>query len=60
MKTALIGKFTHISGGIRGGENCNPYTQKSKSHKEFFQLGAEAWNVIPQTLRVCESVKKIL
>ncbi|KAL5248062.1 hypothetical protein ACHWQZ_G017289 [Mnemiopsis leidyi] len=54
----FIGKFTYISGGSRGGENCNLYTQKSKSHKEFFYLGAKAWNVIPQTLRACESVKK--
>ena len=54
----FIGKFTYISGGSRGGENCNLYTQKSKSHKEFFYLGAKAWNVIPRTLRASESVKK--
>ena len=54
----FIGKFTYISGGSRGGENCNLYTQKSKSHKEFFYLGAKAWNIIPQTLRASESIKK--
>ena len=53
----FVGKFSYISGGSRGGENCNLYTQKSKSHKEFFYLGAKAWNVVPQTLRVSESVK---
>ena len=53
----FIGKFSYISGGSRGGENCNLYTQKSKSHKEFFYLGAKAWNVVPQTLRASESVK---
>ena len=53
----FIGKFTYISGGSRGGENCNLYTQKSKSHKEFFYLGAKSWNIIPQKLRTSDSVK---
>ena len=53
----FIGKFTYISGGSRGGENCNLYTQKSKSHKEFFYLGAKSWNAIPQKLRTSDSVK---
>ena len=53
----FIGKFSYISGGSRGGENCNLYTKKSKSHKEFFYLGAKAWNAVPQTLRSSESVK---
>ncbi|KAL5252090.1 hypothetical protein ACHWQZ_G015036 [Mnemiopsis leidyi] len=54
----FIGKFIYISGGSRGGESCNLYTQKSKSHKEFFYLGAKAWNIIPQTLRASQSIKK--
>lgn len=54
----FIGKFTYISGGSRDGENCNLYTQKSRSHKEFFYLGAKAWNIIPQTLRASESIEK--
>ena len=53
----FIGKFSYISGGSRHGENCNLYTQKSKSHKEFFYLGAKAWNTIPQTLRATESIE---
>ena len=53
----FIGKFKYISGGSRGGENCNLYTQKSKTHKEFFYLGAKAWNVIPISLRACDSIK---
>ena len=52
----FIGKFSYISGGSRDGENCNLYTQKSKSHKEFFYLGAKAWNNLPQSLRVSDSV----
>ena len=54
----FIGKFSYISGGSRDGENCNLYTQKSKSHKEFFYLGAKAWNIIPPTLRASESINK--
>ena len=54
----FTGKFTYISGGSREGENCNLYTKKSKSHKEFFYLGAKAWNILPQSLRASESVKK--
>ena len=54
----FIGKFTYISGGSRDGENCNLYTQKSRSHKEFFYLGAKAWNIIPSMLRESESIQK--
>ncbi len=54
----FVGKFNYISGGSRDGENCNLYTQKSRSHKEFFYLGAKAWNIIPQQLRSSTSVKK--
>ena len=53
----FIGKFTYISGGSRDGENCNLYTQKSRSHKEFFYLGTKAWNILPQSLRVSVAVK---
>ena len=50
-------KFGYISGGSRDGVNCNLYTRKSKSHKEFYYLGAKAWNILPQSLRESESVK---
>ena len=50
-------KFTYISGGSRNGDNCNLYTKKSKSHKEFYYLGAKAWNILPQSLRESQSVK---
>ena len=50
-------KFTYISGGSRDGDSCNLYTKKSKSHKEFFYLGAKAWNILPQTLRISQSAK---
>ncbi len=53
----FIGKFDYISGGTRDGENCNLYTKKSKSHKEFFYLGAKAWNILPEYLRSSVSVK---
>ena len=53
----FIGKFTYISGGSRDGNNCNLYTKKCKSHKEFYYLGAKAWNILSQSLRSCESVK---
>ena len=29
----------------------------TKSHKEFFYLGAKAWNILPQSLRSSDSVK---
>ena len=32
------------------------YTQKSKSHKELYHLGAKAWNILPQSLRASQSV----
>ena len=52
----FIGKFSYISGGSRDGENCNLYTQKSRSHKEFFYLGAKVWNILPPMLRESESI----
>ena len=51
-------KFVYISGGSRDGENCNLYTNKSKSHKHFFYLGAQCWNMLPQPLRQAESAKQ--
>ena len=53
----FIEKFVYISGGTRDGDNFNLYTQKSKSHKEFFYLGAKAWNILPKSLRASESVQ---
>ena len=53
----FIDKFAYISGGSREGENCNLYTNKCKSHKQFFYLGAKCWNLLPQPLRQAESPK---
>ena len=53
----FMNKFSYISGGSRDGENCNMYTNKSKSHKQFSYLGEKCWNVLPQPLRQTESVK---
>ena len=47
----------YISGGSRNAENCNLYTPKSRSHKEFNYLGAKAWNILPTSLRECDCVK---
>ena len=55
----FIDKFSYISGGSRGGEQCNLYTNKSKSHKQFFYLGAKCWNLLPQSLRLAESPKTL-
>ena len=55
----FINKFSFISGGSRGGENCNLYTNKTKSHKQFFYLGAKCWNLLPQPLRQAESPKAL-
>ena len=48
----------YISGGSRNAEKCSLYRPKSRSHKEFNYLGAKAWNILPISLRECESVKK--
>ena len=50
-------KFTYISGGSRDGKYCNLYTNKSKTHKQFYYLGAKCWNILPQSLRHAESAK---
>ena len=50
-------KFSYVSGGSRDGEQCNLYTKKSKTHKEFYYLGAKAWNNLPRNIRESESAK---
>ena len=47
----FINKFKFISGGSRDGSNCNLYTPKSKNLKNFYYLGAKAWNKLPTELR---------
>ena len=54
----FINKFEYISGGSRAGENCNLYTRKSRSHKQFYYLGAKCWNILPQSLRSTEDSKQ--
>ena len=49
-----INKFSYISGGTRDGNNCNLYINKSRTHKEFFYLGAKCWNLLPQSVRSAE------
>ena len=43
----FINQFSYISGGSRDGNNCNPYTPKSKNLKNFYNLDAKAWNHAP-------------
>ena len=47
----FINKIKFISGGSRDGANCNLYTPKSKNLKNFYYLGAKAWNSLPIDLR---------
>ena len=53
----VMNKFKFVSGGSREGENCNLYTQKSKTHKEFYYLGTKCWNILPHNLRDLNDVK---
>ena len=53
----FINKFKYISGGSREGANCNLYIPKSKSLKQFYYLGARAWNNLPPNLRKIDDPK---
>ena len=44
-------KFSYVSGGSREGARCNLYIPKSSTLKQFYYLGAKAWNNLPQNLR---------
>ena len=46
----FINKFNFISGGSRDGAHCNLYTPRSKNLKNFYYLGAKAWNNLPSNL----------
>ena len=52
-----INKFAYISGGTRDGNNCNLYINKSRTHKEFYYLGAKCWNQLPQPVRSAKGAK---
>ena len=49
----FINKFKYISGhgDSMDGANCNLYTPKSPNLKNFYYLGAKAWNNLPYDLR---------
>ena len=56
----FINKFQFISGGSRDGANCNlyiVYTPKSSSIKQFYYLGARAWDNLPSDLRKIDDHK---
>ena len=53
----IMNKFAYISGGSRDGNSCNLYTNKSRTHKEFYYLRAKCWNLLPQPLRNIENTK---
>ena len=50
-------KFSYVSGGSRDGTKCNLYMPKSNSLKQFYYLGAKAWNNLPQSLRLINDPK---
>ena len=54
----LRDKLVYITGGSRDGEKCNLYTNKSKTHKHFYYLGAKCWNMLPQPLRQADDAKQ--
>ena len=54
----FMNKFRFISGGSRDAENCNLYTHKSKTHKDFYYLGAKCWNNLTHYLRDLDDVGK--
>ena len=54
----LRDKFIYVTGGSRDGDKCNLYTKKSRTHKQFYYLGAKCWNMLPQPLREAEDAKK--
>ena len=47
----FINEFKYISGVSRDGANCNVYTPKSSNLKNFYYLGAKAWNNLQSYLR---------
>ena len=53
----IINKFKYVSGGSREGSNCNLYINKSRSHKEFFYLGAKCWNTLNKNQRSATNAK---
>ena len=55
--TNFINKFNFISGGSRDGARCNLYTPKSTTLKQFYYLGAKAWNNLPSDLRKIDDPK---
>ena len=54
----FIDRFSYISGGSRIGSSCNLYLNPSRTHKEFYYLGAKCWNNLSNELRNSSNVKE--
>ena len=52
----FMNKFKFISGGSRDGNKCNLYIHKSKTHKEFYYLGAKCWNNLTHEMRNIDDI----
>ena len=54
----LMNHFSYVSGGSRNSAKCNLYIKKTRTHKQFYYLGASCWNLLPQSLRNSEDPQK--
>ena len=55
--TTFLNSLEYVSGGSRGGSNCDLYLGRSKSLKDLRYIGAKCWNSISLDLRELEDVK---
>ena len=55
--TTFLHSLEYVSGGSRGGSNCDLYLGRSKSLKDLRYIGAKCWNSIAIDLRELEDVK---
>ena len=55
----LRDKFVYITGGSRDGNMCNLYTNKSKTHKQFYYLGQNAGTYCHSYLDLLNQLKHL-
>ena len=53
----FMDRFAYVSGGSRDGNKCNLYINKSRTHREFYYLGAKCWNQLPHPVRSAKDAK---
>ena len=55
-----MSRFQYVPGGSRNGSSCNLYSNKSKTLKDSYYLGAKYWNNVPNSTREANDINSFI